>query len=374
MHDKQKSEDMAQEAALLMQRGIATLKSPQAFDSWMYRVVFNACMNEKKKMKRTPENIEIDSQIENEMQEARAEFIPESFVSDEEKRTRLLEIIGKLPEKHRICILLFYYEEMPYSEIAETLEISVNDVSYRLRVARDILRRELACAFPEEANELVAAKAPAAFVAIPVITQVLRLDEQSAVSAHMVERFISVVATSSGVAGLGAVAVTATAVTTSLVTKVLGGAAAVGIAAAGAFMAFTAATEGPETIETENHQIEQAAPQSEESSLLPEETITEEHSVDYAGSPQIVFSSLRGTDSPYEVTGIEFIDNVSELVSVTWSITSSSTGEEERSGEGSEITFNPILSSLAPGEYKVSFLAIDATGGTARTYRSFNVV
>ena len=55
----------------------------------------------------------------------------------------LLSEVMKLPEKYRIVIHLFYYEDMPVKEIADILEISEGNVKTRLNRGRSMLKEVL---------------------------------------------------------------------------------------------------------------------------------------------------------------------------------------------------------------------------------------
>lgn len=364
IHDKELSQDVAQEAALLMQRDIVKLKSAPAFDSWMYRVVYNACMNEKKKMKRTQENIKKDIDSKDDTPESREEFLPESFVSSEEKRKEILAAINELPEKYRICILLYYYEDMKYHEIAEVLDTDVNDVSYRLRNAKKLLRQKFEDSASVE-NETVVRKAPAALASVPVITQVLHLDEQGAIIGAMVDRFVAAVATGAAAttAGVGATTTATATVAAPLVAKLMSGTAVTVTTVVTSFLAAAAIAIGAYSYSTVG---------SPEVFTWQDPVVVNERTIDYGGNPHIEFTSSNG-DSPYGVTEILFVDNQSALVSITWAITAADTGTELLNGEGFSITFSTGLETLAPGEYRIDFYALDDHGASAHSYRNFTI-
>lgn len=55
----------------------------------------------------------------------------------------LFETVMKLPEKYRIVIHLFYYEDYSVNEIADILKISESNVKVRLSRGRRLLREAL---------------------------------------------------------------------------------------------------------------------------------------------------------------------------------------------------------------------------------------
>ena len=55
----------------------------------------------------------------------------------------LFETVMKLPEKLRIVIHLFYYEDYSVKEIARILKISESNVKVRLNRGRELLKGKL---------------------------------------------------------------------------------------------------------------------------------------------------------------------------------------------------------------------------------------
>ena len=55
----------------------------------------------------------------------------------------LFEEVMKLPDKYRIVIHLFYYEDYTVREIAEILKLSESNVKVRLSRGRTLLRETL---------------------------------------------------------------------------------------------------------------------------------------------------------------------------------------------------------------------------------------
>ncbi|MDD2890348.1 MAG: FliA/WhiG family RNA polymerase sigma factor [bacterium] len=51
-----------------------------------------------------------------------------SIIQEEERKENLLKMINELPEKSRLLITLYYYEDLTYKEIAKTLDLSESRV------------------------------------------------------------------------------------------------------------------------------------------------------------------------------------------------------------------------------------------------------
>lgn len=67
----------------------------------------------------------------------------ETLVFESPESRNIFETVMKLPEKYRIVIHLFYYEDFSVREIAEILVISEGNVKVRLSRGRSLLKAAL---------------------------------------------------------------------------------------------------------------------------------------------------------------------------------------------------------------------------------------
>ena len=107
-----------------------TLKEPQFFETWLIRILMNACATAYKKSKkhRSFEEYVVDH-------EPSAQPVLD--------RLELKEAIASLPEELRRIITLKYYAGYSTKEIAEILKIPMGTVGTRVRKALELLRIEL---------------------------------------------------------------------------------------------------------------------------------------------------------------------------------------------------------------------------------------
>ena len=71
------------------------------------------------------------------------EFMPEESVDYAEIKRMMQEILDKLSDEQRLCVLMYYYDEMSVGEIAETLECSAGTIKSRLNYARKYIKAEV---------------------------------------------------------------------------------------------------------------------------------------------------------------------------------------------------------------------------------------
>lgn len=121
------AEDLMQEIFLKYLYRSPVFESPDHERHWIIRVTVNACKDFFKGFWK--KNIICIDEIERE------------GITHEE--SGILQEIIKLPEKYKMVIHLFYYENYSVSEISQILKISESAVKMHLKRGREMLRMEL---------------------------------------------------------------------------------------------------------------------------------------------------------------------------------------------------------------------------------------
>ena len=77
---------------------------------------------------------------------------PLTTTIERERRQALWETVGRLPEKYRLVIVLFYQHELTYREIADLLSLPLGTVKAHLNRARKALAKLVR--LPQEAGDV----------------------------------------------------------------------------------------------------------------------------------------------------------------------------------------------------------------------------
>lgn len=129
------AEDLTQQAFLIAQQKIDQVREVGSRRSWLFTVLRNCFL--KNCRRRTPalaEDIDLDV-------ETIAQPIASSGLSDGPLDGQKIQAaIDSLPEEFRIVVLMFYFEELTYKDIAEKLELPIGTVMSRLSRAKGRLR------------------------------------------------------------------------------------------------------------------------------------------------------------------------------------------------------------------------------------------
>jgi RNA polymerase sigma-70 factor (ECF subfamily) len=143
--DRDRAEDLLQETFLRVLRHLAHYRPEARFSTWIYRIATNLCYNELR-TRRRHRLVSIDggggAAIESTLSGSgrKSDDPHASVVLDEEVR-QVEEAIRSLPENERIVLVLRFYDEHSYAEIAEILACPVGTVKSRLHAAVRRLRQ-----------------------------------------------------------------------------------------------------------------------------------------------------------------------------------------------------------------------------------------
>ena len=133
--DPQDADDAVQEVFLRLFRREEAFDGEEHLRRWLLRVAVNVCHDMRKSAwwRRAPLN--------------EAAGLP---VFDRPEEGALYETVMALPEKYRVVLDLFYYEELSTGEIAEMLGLTRTAVTTRLSRARALLKERLGEVWPDD--------------------------------------------------------------------------------------------------------------------------------------------------------------------------------------------------------------------------------
>lgn len=153
MGNRADGEDAAQETFIVLAQNIRKLKKSESFDAWLYRIVYTVCMKAKKIQACTKESMADPEEALKAIPEKDAETLPEQKMEEQQEKERIMKAINKLPEHYRLCMFLYYYEQLSYTEIAKSIQVNEKVVANILVRARIKLREILGQGVQGETDE-----------------------------------------------------------------------------------------------------------------------------------------------------------------------------------------------------------------------------
>ena len=137
------AEEITQDTFLKAYQGLATLKKPQSFASWLYVIAANHCSTWLRKKRLRTQSLEETSSTQLEKATYSGYVIEENEQSAvETRREAVKKLLAKLQESERTVITLHYFGEMSSVEIGTFLGVSENTIRSRLRRAQQRLKKE----------------------------------------------------------------------------------------------------------------------------------------------------------------------------------------------------------------------------------------
>jgi RNA polymerase sigma-70 factor (ECF subfamily) len=132
--DPSRAADITQDVFLKLYSRLHEFRGESRFETWLYRIVANACIDEQRRRKPWVNLLDFTfsrpaTQEKNAIREQTAETVRKA--------------ISKLSPTLRVPVLLRYMEDLSYDEIAAVLNISPGTVASRLNRAHKILEEKL---------------------------------------------------------------------------------------------------------------------------------------------------------------------------------------------------------------------------------------
>lgn len=132
------AEDVAQEALLRAFRRFAGLRDRTRFRTWLVRIAYRLALDRVRARKRVQQREALWFQ-------EREQGAPGSRAGAEDFQARLEDVIGELPHKLRLVLVLSAVEGHTAEEVAALLDIPAGTVKSRLFFARKKIAEKLRC-------------------------------------------------------------------------------------------------------------------------------------------------------------------------------------------------------------------------------------
>jgi RNA polymerase sigma-70 factor (ECF subfamily) len=143
LDSRESAEDATSDVFLKLKRSIERYDGSIPFLRWLLRVTGNHCVDALRRRKRGRQvMVEVEQGVAV-IEAASSEPSPLGAVLSTEERTQVRDAIAHLPENYRVPLVLRYYGELSYDEIAQQLGLKRDYVAALLYRAKQELRRKL---------------------------------------------------------------------------------------------------------------------------------------------------------------------------------------------------------------------------------------
>lgn len=138
-------EDLTQETFLRAFRFIRSYRPKDKFSTWLFSIAKNLCIDELRRMQKGS-TVDIDAVHPDSLpSEGGGGQDPLSSSIAIQEGEILRQVITRLPEKYRTCIILYYFNDLSYEEISKVMRITLSNTKILLfrgkRMLLDLYRK-----------------------------------------------------------------------------------------------------------------------------------------------------------------------------------------------------------------------------------------
>ncbi len=136
--DRTAASDVTQQVFLKLMTTIEQFRGEAEFTTWLHRLVVNACMDATRRRK--ADALAVDASL---LETVAAPGSHEADYARKEMAGSVRAAVSALPPLFRIAVLLRYFEDMSYEQMAEALHCSLGTVASRLSRGHKLLAEKL---------------------------------------------------------------------------------------------------------------------------------------------------------------------------------------------------------------------------------------
>ena len=139
--DTADAHEIAQETFISALRSLSSYKEQSSFRAWLYAIALNQSrtrLRKRKVLEKLKATTTAIFRIETQKQ-----ISLEERVIQNEKESAIWNELNKMDERHRMVVILKYFQDLSVAEISEILNVNEGTIHSRLHTARERLKEAL---------------------------------------------------------------------------------------------------------------------------------------------------------------------------------------------------------------------------------------
>jgi RNA polymerase sigma-70 factor (ECF subfamily) len=141
LSNSKEAEDVAQEAFLKAYMNLHRYDPQRSFKTWLLSITSNHCIDMLRKRRLTWLSIEDEQLPPHPALVSAPQANPEAMALTHELSQQIQILLDHLPEEYRVVVILRYWNDLSYAEIAEMLSTTESAIKSRLFRARQSLAK-----------------------------------------------------------------------------------------------------------------------------------------------------------------------------------------------------------------------------------------
>lgn len=141
--DREGAGDIMQEVFVAVWKGHRTFDSKKGkLTTWLHRITVNKCFT--KRSKRRMDFLSLEKEEAKGCCPDDPPDLPDDIVVSKEEYEGLMKALSSLDTKHRSVLVLRFFNELSYDEIAQVAGVSLGTIKSRIHYALKMMRNQLA--------------------------------------------------------------------------------------------------------------------------------------------------------------------------------------------------------------------------------------
>lgn len=129
LNNREEAEEIAQDVFIKVYKSLHKFKGDSKLSTWIYKIVYNSCLDRLKQYKKQYALVPIDEFTEGQIKTF--DNALDAMIEDDRKQT-IQDSINKLPSDEAFLLTLYYYEEQSLEEISKIVGLTPNNVKVKL--------------------------------------------------------------------------------------------------------------------------------------------------------------------------------------------------------------------------------------------------
>jgi RNA polymerase sigma-70 factor (ECF subfamily) len=139
LKNREEAEETAQDVFIKVYKSLDGFKGDSKFNTWLYRIAYNTCLDRIKKLHR-----ERSSESINDYNPAHNQTADDSsdYIQREDSINKVKACLNSLPGEDHALVMMYYYEDKSLEEIAAIINLKPNHIKvklFRLRKRLEVL-------------------------------------------------------------------------------------------------------------------------------------------------------------------------------------------------------------------------------------------
>ena len=136
MRNPSDAADLTQDAFIRLMRALPSYRAETKFTTWLYRLVVNLGLDELRRRSRRIDPITLDEDAAPDPADPSLSADPLYRATTTEDAERVRKALQELPISQRLALTFYYFEDMPYEEIARAMDVPLNTVKSHIHRAK----------------------------------------------------------------------------------------------------------------------------------------------------------------------------------------------------------------------------------------------